>query len=158
MSEVRRQRCSGCWRGCTYRNFKPLKESGVDFPAVAQDLRDQAREGARIGDRGHIVRGTVLGKMHEIKKAEWKELQERCPHCGQRLPETIEDFLLWAAKLSATRVRVALGWPKEDALRLKSALRYWELANYWMLLKKDDAGEEPPQDSRSEGMGRNGKA
>ena len=135
MSRVQSQVCEGCWRQCRYADFHPLKD--LSYQDMKACLKRQVEGGLRTGSRAHITRATVLGKLHEMKMKEWGDYQNNCPHWGQKEPESIEDFLEWAATLHAVTVRVALGMPKRKARNLKSALKVKELAVFYKLWKPD---------------------
>jgi len=130
---VRNQVCEGCWWRCEYSKFIVLDSGG--FSEVRQGLCSAAEAGLRTGSRRHITTATVLGKMHEMKAEAWTRHTENCPHRGEMLPVTADDYAEWSKTLPALDVRVYLGTPRAAAMKLKTALRAWEVRQYYLKLK-----------------------
>lgn len=66
--------CDGCEHRCRYRDFRA---GGPSFREVYAYLRGEiAREGSRYRFKR---RGTVLGLMHQHKRALWEEMVGSCP-------------------------------------------------------------------------------
>jgi len=128
--------CGGCWRDCRYVDFRPHR-GVMTFSDWKAALRRAADSGERTGSRKHITHRTVLGRMHEVKRDSWAVVTRECPHQGERLPVTIPDFIRWSLRQRAVDVRVVLGVPVKRAVRMKAALRVWELTKYARTVFKD---------------------
>jgi len=110
-------------------------------------LEQQAKDGIRTGSKAFITRPIVLGKMFETKQQSWDGMISSCPHLGEHKPQSLPEFIEWLRQLKPLSVRLAIGYTKEKALRMKTALKTNELALYLELLaweRIDERKDERP--------------